>query len=692
MKKINVFISTIMSVVIALSAVGFCAYAQTGMHEYNGSAKTMSYTIVDAETGNSYTPSTDFKGSAVVMVFGLVASNAESYVKNQLNAVDNILKNTAPGLVKGVYLDIASSNTASDVMNFKISNGFSNIISSADSGGLNNYYLFNTLKEDNLLIPCVLIADESGAIRYYNTGMTTAHDIKNALISILGDQILSRDYVDYYEDNVESNKYAQTGDYISEDLLNTATVLASNDNEGVSDENLPVVTNLANEITNGLSDDLSKAKAIANWISENIYYDFDYLYGTTSTTSETAIDVINTRTTVCRGYSALMNALCRTAGIPSIRILGYADSSGGWTYENVHGSEKSRANHMWNEVYVNGRWLIIDTTWNSLNRYENGEKITNAPRDNYFDPDIETFSLDHRIVQYFDSVTDSATGFKYNRSYDGVFAAGYTGSLSNGALSLPQTIIGRPVVGITQVSFQAAYLKGTLRSVTLPNTVDVIEYAAFYGNLSLSHINIPYNCNIGSSVFLYCGSSHKPTEIWGFSGSSAEKYVSDNSSSNLKFVAKDCTVLGHTSGVWKTITAAECNSVGQDGKYCEVCNTLLETRETTVSHQFGRWDGDGETQIRKCINCDETQSRANPYYVAPTTVTTTTSASTEATEPKKGDLNSDNIVNTADLLLLKKLIANENWSDEIYHLSDLNADGAVNIIDLIYLKSIIINY
>jgi len=56
------------------------------------------------------------------------------------------------------------------------------------------------------------------------------------------------------------------------------------------------------------------------------------------------------------------------------------------------------SNHAWNEAFVNGRWVIMDTTWDSTNKYENAEFNKGNINHVYFDPTLKTFSLNHKII------------------------------------------------------------------------------------------------------------------------------------------------------------------------------------------------------------------------------------------------------------------------------------------------------
>ena len=55
----------------------------------------------------------------------------------------------------------------------------------------------------------------------------------------------------------------------------------------------------------------------------------------------------------CTEHSVLAAAMYRSAGIPSRVAVGviYVEAHGGFGY------------HMWNEIYINGRWIALDPTW-----------------------------------------------------------------------------------------------------------------------------------------------------------------------------------------------------------------------------------------------------------------------------------------------------------------------------------------
>lgn len=158
---------------------------------------------------------------------------------------------------------------------------------------------------------------------------------------------------------------------------------------------------LAEQICKDCESDYDRAAALHDWVASELYYDVS-LTDSNMSIPETAVEIINSRRTLCLGYAVVYAALCRSIGIPCNVVSGYAlDINGGdsvWTADNI---DTMYENHAWNEVYLDGRWLIVDTTWDSPNTYENGEFIFGGKVSHlYFDSNIEFFSVNHKIIEY----------------------------------------------------------------------------------------------------------------------------------------------------------------------------------------------------------------------------------------------------------------------------------------------------
>lgn len=132
----------------------------------------------------------------------------------------------------------------------------------------------------------------------------------------------------------------------------------------------------ASNITNGISTEKEKAKALYNWIGRNINYDYDkanlIMRGDYSTSSG-AIPTYESRQGICFDYSALYVAMARSANL-KVRLV---------TGEGFNGT--TWVSHAWNEVYIkeDKKWINVDATF-----YNGG---------NYFDS--KNFKFDHREAQ-----------------------------------------------------------------------------------------------------------------------------------------------------------------------------------------------------------------------------------------------------------------------------------------------------
>lgn len=162
------------------------------------------------------------------------------------------------------------------------------------------------------------------------------------------------------------------------------------------------IRKLSDEITKDSKNDYEKIRAIHDWVADYVYYDRDYLNGKKSTTNLTSKSVLDSRYAVCSGYSYLTKDLITAAGIPCKVIVGYAlgidRSKDDWEDVNLRGLEP---NHAWNEAYVDGRWVIIDTTWDSSNIYEGGEFTKGESISHiYFDSTVKYFSNTHKTMDY----------------------------------------------------------------------------------------------------------------------------------------------------------------------------------------------------------------------------------------------------------------------------------------------------
>lgn len=102
---------------------------------------------------------------------------------------------------------------------------------------------------------------------------------------------------------------------------------------------------LANEIVGNATPGYDQAEAIRSWIHNNI----EYRYGT-SDASTSAVETAKMRVGVCRDFTHLGIALCRSLNIPTRMVVGY-----------LYQLEPMDL-HAWFEAFVGNRWYTFDAT------------------------------------------------------------------------------------------------------------------------------------------------------------------------------------------------------------------------------------------------------------------------------------------------------------------------------------------
>lgn len=161
----------------------------------------------------------------------------------------------------------------------------------------------------------------------------------------------------------------------------------------------PVIIELAFHITSGASSDYEKVKAVHDWVSGNIWYDYDEL-STGVLRDVSVFETLSSKKGVCIDFATLAAALLRAVGIPAKLEAGYVlnmSAQEEWTKASLSGKI---CNHVWNLAFADGRWIIIDATYDTNNTYKNKTYSTETGMKNrrYFDISIEFLSTDRCIA------------------------------------------------------------------------------------------------------------------------------------------------------------------------------------------------------------------------------------------------------------------------------------------------------
>lgn len=111
----------------------------------------------------------------------------------------------------------------------------------------------------------------------------------------------------------------------------------------------------AAELCTGASDDFERLKAVFDYVTANIKYDYDKAASVQPGYMPNVDTILASKKGICFDYAALTAAMLRSQGIPTRLVVGYV--------------APNSINHAWNEVYLQGKgWvtakIYIDSkTW-----------------------------------------------------------------------------------------------------------------------------------------------------------------------------------------------------------------------------------------------------------------------------------------------------------------------------------------
>lgn len=103
----------------------------------------------------------------------------------------------------------------------------------------------------------------------------------------------------------------------------------------------------------GRETDLTKRLNLSyDFIVRNVKYDYDKINNITTEYTPDPDQVLRALSGICYDYSSLYAAMKRSEGIPIKLVKGY--------------NKDIDVYHAWNEVYVNGKWVVVDTTFDAV--------------------------------------------------------------------------------------------------------------------------------------------------------------------------------------------------------------------------------------------------------------------------------------------------------------------------------------
>lgn len=259
------------------------------------------------------------------------------------------------------------------------------------------------------------------------------------------------------------------------------------------------IVKLTDSLTAGKTTDTEKAKAIFDWVSQNVDYDFaayqyyvwqERGYRLTKEQQQRLNEVSNCfyvyakKQAVCSGYANLCWLMLSIAEIPAACISGNSNDAA------IGGSGP----HAWNTVLLDGKWLFFDATWDMWDMAPNYHNTSNS-------------------IIFCNGVFQQSV---YLDTLDGSFPVSYW--LCPGYECPANVVMPEGCWDVMAESFKDCT---TLKSITLPSTCTIIQTEAFKGCTGLTSITIPANVTqVNWRAFQSCTSlksvtfQNKSVDVW----------------------------------------------------------------------------------------------------------------------------------------------------------------------------------
>ena len=154
------------------------------------------------------------------------------------------------------------------------------------------------------------------------------------------------------------------------------------------------IKNLAEDIARRcVEDNYLRVLEVHKFVTHNIFYDNDELQAK-ERQDDSSVAVFRRRHTTCRGYVSLCVSLLRAMHIPAQQLICYLAKPGQLIdIKNV----KPKNNHVVVAAFADNRWLLLDPTRDSHNKFENGEFYRSSEKSSLANCDMteQFFSFTH---------------------------------------------------------------------------------------------------------------------------------------------------------------------------------------------------------------------------------------------------------------------------------------------------------
>lgn len=144
------------------------------------------------------------------------------------------------------------------------------------------------------------------------------------------------------------------------------------------------ISEITKPLTENLSTDHEKFRAIFRWITENIEYNKSA--GSLAESDK----IIRKNKAVCQGFSNLLKEMCESVNIPCSVVVGYTK-----TEPKDINRKLKKTDHAWNTVKLYGKEYLVDVTWATSKYNVFSRRFVKEFDAYYYLTPPEKFILDH---------------------------------------------------------------------------------------------------------------------------------------------------------------------------------------------------------------------------------------------------------------------------------------------------------
>ncbi|MEH6535080.1 MAG: transglutaminase domain-containing protein [Psychroserpens sp.] len=196
--------------------------------------------------------------------------------------------------------------------------------------------------------------------------------------------------------------HAQLSDFKNIDFKKADSLAVACKDEGL--DNLP---QLAYKLTEDLTTDVERFRAIYKWVCSNIANDYNlYLRNKRKKTrfkndtlkleawnnrfkKEIFRKLLKQEKTICTGYAYIVQELSKLANLNCEIVHGFGKTS------TTNIKESDPPNHSWNAIKLNNKWYLCDPTWASGIPDPETNAFSFQYNDGYFLTNPKLFSINH---------------------------------------------------------------------------------------------------------------------------------------------------------------------------------------------------------------------------------------------------------------------------------------------------------